>query len=178
MATTASEDVVLREIRPEDACSGLSLGDASLTPLKTFLRKSARRYHKECLAKTYVFATKPPQERIVAYISLNCSVVEVDGGQPEIEDYAYQDLPAVKIGRLAVDRRNQKNNLGRDLVAMAIALARSEIMPRVGCRFLVVDSKKDSIGFYKKCGFRLLDTENNTKRENPVMFLDLWKLGH
>jgi predicted N-acetyltransferase YhbS len=175
LAKAASQDVVLREIRPEDACSGLSLGDPSLTPLKTFLRKCARRYHNECLAKTYVVLVGAP-EKIIAYISLNCSVIAVEGGQPEVQDYDYQDLPAVKIARLAVDQRHQRKKLGFDLVAMAIALTRGEIMPKVGCRFIVVDSKKGSVDFYKKCGFTLLDTENNKKRSSPVMFLDLWKL--
>ena len=179
MATeAASQDVVLREIRPDDACSGLSLGDEKFTPLKTFLRRSARRYDAECLAKTYVFVTtgEGGKEKIVAYISLNCSVIEVDAEQPQVEDYSYEDLPAVKIARLAVDQRFQRRDLGTDLVSMAIALTKGEIMPRVGCRFLIVDSKQDSVKFYEKRGFRMLDTPANKASDNPVMFLDLWKL--
>ena len=49
-------------------------------------------------------------------------------------------------------------------------------MPHVGCRFLTVDSKQQSIKFYEKRGFRLLDTEHNKQQENPVMFIDLAKL--
>lgn len=155
MATkdAAKAELVLREIRPDDSCSGLSLGAEAFTPLKTFLRKSAKRYHAECLAKTYVFSTSGEAEKIVAYISLNCSVIVVNGGQPQVEDYHYQDLPAVKIGRLAVDNRYRGKDLGRDLVSMAIAITKGQIMPRVGCRFLVVDSKKESIAFYESAAF-------------------------
>lgn len=177
MATAAaSQDVVLREIRPEDSVSGLSLGDQQFTPLKTFLKKHARRYHTECLAKTYVFAAQTKPEKIVAYISLICSQIEVSGGQPAVKEYEYSDLPAIKIARLAVDIRNRGQDLGSKLVAVATAIARDSVMPHVGCRFLVVDSKKDSVRFYEKCGFRLLDTSNNRKRSSPVMFLDIWKL--
>jgi GNAT superfamily N-acetyltransferase len=172
----ASQDVVLREIGPEDSVSGLSLGDQEFTPLKTFLRKHARRYHKECLAKTYVFVTQAKPEKIVAYISLICSQIEASYGQPEVEEYEYGDLPAVKVARLAVDSRNRGQDLGSKLVAVATAIAKDNVMPHVGCRFLVVDSKKGSVKFYEKCGFRLLDTPNNKKRSSPVMFLDLWKL--
>jgi len=172
----ASQDVVLREIRPEDPVSGLSLGDPQFTPLKTFLKKHARRYHTECLAKTYVYVTQGEQEKIVAYVSLICSQIEVSSGLPEVKEYEYSDLPAVKVARLAVDSRNRGNDLGSKLVALATAIARNNVMPHVGCRFLVVDAKKDSVRFYEKCGFRLLDTPNNRKRSSPVMFLDLWKL--
>jgi GNAT superfamily N-acetyltransferase len=172
----ASQDVVFREIRPDDSVSGLSLGDAEFAPLKAFLRKCARRYHKECLAKTYVYATTDVPARVVAYVSLICSQIEVDGGLPAVEDYQYKDVPAVKVARLAVDHRYRGNQLGKKLVSVAIALAKEQVMPHVGCRFLVVDSKSGSVEFYKKRGFILLDTENNKRRPSPVMFLDLWKL--
>lgn len=177
MATAAaSQDVVFREIRPDDSVSGLSLGDAEFTPLKAFLRKCARRYHTECLAKTYVYVTTDDRPKVVGYISLICSQIEIDGGHPAVEDYEYKDIPAVKVARLAVDHRFRGNALGKKLVSVAVALAKEQVMPHVGCRFLVVDSKKGSVDFYKKRGFTLLDTENNKRRASPVMFMDLWKL--
>ena len=48
-------------------------------------------------------------------------------------------------------------------------------MPHVGCRFLVVDSKRDSISFYQKGGFVLLDTVSNHSDQHPLMFFDLYK---
>jgi len=38
-----------RELHPDDVCTALSLGDAGFTPLKTFLRKEAKRLHKDNL---------------------------------------------------------------------------------------------------------------------------------
>jgi GNAT superfamily N-acetyltransferase len=174
---TASQDVVIREIRPDDSVSGLSLGAAEFAPLKAFLRKCARRYHTECLAKTYVLVTGGDQPKIIAYVSLICSQIEVDGGHPSVEDYDYKDLPAVKVARLAVDQRQRDHDYGSSLVALAVALATKQVMPHVGCRFLIVDSKKGSVDFYKKCGFTMLDTENNKRRSSPVMFMDLWKIA-
>lgn len=48
-------------------------------------------------------------------------------------------------------------------------------MPHVGCRFLVVDAKRDSVGFYQKSGFILLNTDSNYVDEHPLMFFDLHK---
>lgn len=116
------------------------------------------------------------RNKIVAYVSLICSQIEVDGGHPEVMDYEYKDLPAVKVARLAVDHRFRGKDLGSKLVAVAVALAKTHVMPHVGCRFLTVDSKQESVEFYRKMGFTLLDTPTNRKRDFPVMFLDLWKL--
>lgn len=127
------------------------------------------------MAKTYV-AVVGEKPKIVAYISLICSQIEIDGGHPAVKDYEYKDLPAVKVARLAVDHRYRGTDHGSNLVALAIAMARNQVMPHVGCRFLIVDSKKGAVDFYKKCGFTLLETENNKRRSEPVMFMDLWKL--
>lgn len=62
------------------------------------------------------------------------------------------------------------------MVDFAVGTAKDVICPAVGCRFVVVDAKKQSIGFYEKCGFTLLDTDDNRSRQSPVMFLDLHKV--
>jgi hypothetical protein len=49
------------------------------------------------------------------------------------------------------------------------------LCPAVGCRFVIVDSKKSSVGFYEKQGFTLIDTKENRGRSEPVMFIDLHK---
>ncbi|MGX5830130.1 hypothetical protein [Mesorhizobium sp. 43Arga] len=45
--------------------------------------------------------------------------------------------------------------------------------PMVGCRIAIVDRKTQSIGFYEKCGFTLLDMPENRDIEHPFMYLDL-----
>lgn len=96
----------------------------------------------------------------------------------EAEDvsYPYLQYPAVKIARLAVDRRARGRNIGTDFVSLAIAITQEEVAPVVGCRFLMVDAKIDSVGFYGKAGFTLLDTPTNLARDEKVMFIDIHKL--
>ena len=50
-----------------------------------------------------------------------------------------------------------------------------ELVPRVGCRFIIADAKQEAIEVYNKIGFSLLDTEKNLEKEEPIMFLDLYK---
>ncbi len=88
----------------------------------------------------------------------------------------YENLPAIKIVRLAVDKGIKKLGYGSSLVALAISIALDDIMPRVGCRFLITDAKTESVRFYEKTGFTLLNTEQNKSAEHPLMFIDLHKL--
>ena len=93
--------------------------------------------------------------------------------------YPYSHFPAVKIARLAVDRRLQGLGLrlGSRLVDLALGISKDVISPAVGCRVLVVDAKSQSVGFYERCGFRLLDTAANRGRDDRIMFVDLMKLN-
>lgn len=41
----------------------------------------------------------------------------------------------------------------------------------------MVESKREGVEFYEKCGFTMLDTPENEQRSEPVMFVDLSKVG-
>lgn len=50
-------------------------------------------------------------------------------------------------------------------------------MPHVGCMFVVLDAKQQSMKFYEKHGFRKVDTAENSRLEHPVMFVDIGRLA-
>lgn len=174
MAEQESEALELREISPDDKVSGLSLGDKAFLPLVMFLKKDARSHHQENVSKTYVFANGVTK-KVVAYITLICSQIELDRPLTGLDAYRHP-YPAIKIAKLAVNTEHRKQQLGRKLVSLAIAIAKGKVLPHVGCRFLAVDSHPLAIDFYDRCGFRLLETDTNRASKNPVMFLDLGKL--
>ena len=74
--------------------------------------------------------------------------------------------------RSAVTSKYRSYKLGRALVDFSLGRT-LEVSEVAGCRFVVVDAKRPSIGFYERCGFRMLDTEENRKRPEPIMFIDL-----
>lgn len=168
----------VRAIEPGDSIAGFSLGEARHTPLKTFLRKHAKAYHEQKLAYTYCVFEKG-RRAVVAYITLVCGEVvaelEAIPGSEGV-DYRYGQYPAVKIARLAVHGDYRAYKLGKQLVSLALGISKGVISAHVGCRFLMVDAKQDAIGFYSKCGFTMLDTDENRSRPAPVMFVDLAKV--
>lgn len=173
-------DLDIRLIEPGDRLTGMSLGDATFTPLKIFLQRHALEYERQSLSRTYAaFGVEPP--KVLGYITLVCGeVVTDDGDECLIQgvDYRYRQYPAVKIARLAVDKSLQRKvGLGTQLVDLALGIAKREVCPSVGCRFVMVESKQDAVKFYEKCGFTMLDTPTNKEREEPVMFVDLSKVG-
>jgi GNAT superfamily N-acetyltransferase len=168
-------EIDFRPIKPGDRLTGLSLGE-EFVPLKTFLQRKARKFEDKNLARTYAafHGTK-----IVGYITLVCGEVSVKDGDSnpiDEDDYDYKHFPAIKVARLAVDSKRRKFGIGRTLVELALGIAKDTICPAVGCRFVMVDSKKQSMDFYVKCGFTMLDTQENRDRDHPIMFIDLHKL--
>lgn len=172
--------VLIKQIEPGDSLTGLSLGDQKFTPLKTFLQKHAQKYEAQSLARTYA-AFRQDTNKVIGYITLVCGEVVAENGEagllpdPEL-DYRYDHYPAVKIARLAVNKNIAGQGLGKALVNLALGQAKQIVCPAVGCRFVVVDSKQDSVMFYSKCGFTMLDTEENRTRNAPVMWIDLNKV--
>jgi len=174
----AADEFQLRPLEPEDTFGSLKSGHEAFEPLKRFARKDAQKYEDANLARTYVIKDLG-HDRVAAFITLVCS--EVRSGEPLLNGaqdpaFPYEYYPAVKIARLMVDNRYRgERGFGRTLVDFALGIARTEICPAVGCRFVVVDAKKESVGFYEKCGFTAVDTAANKALSEPVMFVDLHK---
>ncbi len=167
----------LREIQLGDVLGKFSAGKEQFAPLKMFLIKDAWKFHEENIAKTFVLTdAKEAPGRVYAYITITCSAIELEEEQRPAEPARaskYPTYPAVKIARLAVDSAMRRCGLGGQLIAWAIAHVKDKIMPHAGCRFLIVDSKQESISFYEKFGFMLVDSEDNKQANNPMMFIDL-----
>ena len=167
----------LRQLQPDDDVSDFRLGEEKYRPLQAYLEQSAKRFHKRNLARTYVLGSD--QKQIVAYLTLVCGEVELQAGGSSVGEransYRYRSYPAVKIARLAVDERYRGNDLGKMLVTLALGIAKDQICPAVGCRFVTVDAKVDAVKFYERLGFSFLETEQNRQRPEPILFIDLYK---
>lgn len=94
--------------------------------------------------------------QVAAYYTLSAASVPLVDLQPEETKHLprYPTLPAVRIGRLAVDQRFQKRGLGTALLADA-ALRTLQAPPAVPA--FLVDAKNDgAVAFYERYGFRVL----------------------
>lgn len=175
------QEYTFRLIAPGDNLAGLSLGSEAFVDLKTYFKRHAHEHHVRGFAKTYgAFAQNSPK-KAVGCITLVCGEISVnDVGQADgLSSFHYDHCPAVKIARFAVDSKHRKKGVGKALVDLVLGVVSEFVSPRVGCRFVVVDSKRESVSYYAdRCGFTLLDTEDNRKRKAPIMFLDLLKAGN
>jgi GNAT superfamily N-acetyltransferase len=168
-----------RQIQPGDRVRWLSLGDESFWPLKSFLQKQALDFHQQNIAKTYVLVEESSSSKVWGYMTLMCSEVTLSDSHLQATlpttAHSYKTFAAVKIARLAVDKRLQGCGYGTQMVDASICLVKDKIMPVVGCRFLIVEAKLNAIHFYQKEGFTLLNTPQNQHSKHPLMFLDLHK---
>jgi len=170
------EKVILRELQQDDQVN-ISLGK-DYVALKNFLKQKAKDYHSKNLAKTFVIVHEDNKKKVLGYVTLVSSQITLTGidNPKDIGEYPYKDYPAVKIARLAVEQCYRSNGLGKLLIGWSIAVSKTKIMPFIGCRFLVVDSKPCAIAYYERNGFTLLNSADNKQSEHPLLFIDLHKL--
>jgi len=90
--------------------------------------------------------------------------------QDEMDSYPYHKFPCVRIARLAVDKRFERRGIGRFLLSVAIGKAVS-VSNEIGCRYITVDSKPESLGFYEKHNFKIVNKYRHSTY--PKMYLDM-----
>jgi GNAT superfamily N-acetyltransferase len=176
----ADENIIIKKLETADLdqVSRFRMEHDEDKPLEIFIRRDARKSAAANLTQTYV-AKVEGDRKVIGYISIMCAEVALERTY-EIADkigadcYEYQ--PAIRISRLAMANGWGRRNIGRQLVETAIGVVLVSIVPNAGCRFMILDAKPKSISFYKRMGFRLLDTPENHEKPTPLMFLDLRNL--
>ena len=121
--------------------------------LDEWLRRLAGQCERRGLAKTYV-AVEQGQRRVCGFYAISTHHV-AHGALPseQAKGLPHMDVPAVLLGRLAVDRASQGQGLGRHLLLDALARI-SRISRQIGVRAVEVDAIDDRArGFYRKYGF-------------------------
>ena len=124
-------------------------------PLDTYLKQLARQERDRRVTQCYVL-TPEDSRTIVGYYTLSALSIQPDSFPPEFTKRypRYETLPAVLLGRLAVDQRYQGRRLGNALLYDATEKA-VDSTARVGAVALVVDAKDDRArSFYERFGFR------------------------
>jgi len=146
-------------------------GFESTSPeLNEFLKEDALKNQEELISKTYLYCYS---NRLVGYVTFTTDIVKKKDVQEEEHiEIQYKEYPAIKIARLAVDKRYKRRGVGRFLLLAAVGKA-LKISEEVGCRFITVDSKQESTGFYKKNLVVLNWSEDTKKKKYPTMYFDV-----
>ncbi|MDO9516777.1 MAG: GNAT family N-acetyltransferase [Methanosarcinaceae archaeon] len=137
------------------------------------MKDDSLRDQKNLITKTYLSFSN---EVIIGYFSMLADTIQVQAidGNDGIDGYPYKKYPCIKIARLAVDKRFERKGVGQISLLAAIGLALS-VTEIIGCRYLTVDSKPESVGFYEKFGFKIVDKYRSS--DYPKMYLDMHLYG-
>jgi GNAT superfamily N-acetyltransferase len=140
--------------------------------LNDFLKNDALPDQEWMVSKTYLCCWK---KSIAGYMTLVTDTLEVrvideDDG---IKGYPYHKYPCVRIARLAVNKIFERKGIGRFLMLAAIGMA-LDVSGMIGCRYITVDSKPESIGFYEKHGFKLIEKYRDS--DFPKMYLNMYPI--
>lgn len=139
-----------RSLRPDDDVARFDCGRGELND---WLRKRALRSERERDARTYV-SCDLDSGRVVGYYSLSAFSVVRSTTPGALSRNAPDPIPAVRLGRLAVDQEFQRARLGTSLLWDAVHNA-TTAAGRIGLRAMVVDAlDEDAAAFYARHGFR------------------------
>ena len=139
-------------IEPLDKRHDRSRFNSGIEALDIYLRNLAGQDLKRDVASVFV-AVKPDTYEICGYYTLAAgSIPYVSVSADERKGLPkYESLPAVRLGRLAIDKNHQGRRLGEFLLYDAFKYAASQ---SIAWKFFIVDSKDHAINFYLKFGFK------------------------
>ncbi len=115
--------------------------------LNIFLKKYAiQNQYRYMVGVTYVITKK---NLVLAFITLSASSIKkhtLNAKKP------YEDIPVLRVARLAVDKAYQNKGFGKKLLKFALLKA-LKLKEEFGCVGIVVDVKEEAVKFYEKFGF-------------------------
>lgn len=90
----------------------------------------------------------------VGYFAVSMNVIELGklSTDEKIKGTTPRRYPALLIGRMGVDKKYRKNGIGAFICDFCRGLG-IQLSNQVGCRYLTLQTTKDKIYFYEKCGF-------------------------
>jgi GNAT superfamily N-acetyltransferase len=140
--------------------------------LNEFVKEDALTYVNGKISVTYILSNK---DNAIGFFCLSNDSIEIKGKAKTTLIKAgkrQKTYPALKIGRLGIDKRYQGKGFGSFIIkhTLGLALTHSE---KIGCRYVTVDAYNRDIplSFYSRNGFQKLTKDNG--KENVPMYLDL-----
>lgn len=144
-----------RPIEATDNSTDFDSGEASLD---RYLTDRALANHLGDLARCYV-CVDGETGKVLGYYTLSAVAVERTGLPGKVRRNAPNPVPAVLLGRLAVDVMAQGSGLGGFLVRDAI-LSTLAAADRIGVRVMLVHALHEhAVAFYERLGFKRSPTD-------------------
>jgi GNAT superfamily N-acetyltransferase len=169
--------ITLADLQIEDADHqkfNIDVFDCSDSDLNEFLKTDCSRYKTERLSHTKIALY---EGRIVGFIAIladSISLIEEERKWLIQKDIKGHQAPALKVGRLGVQKEFHGQGVGKALMRYSVGVAhRMNSELSVGCRFITVDAYPASIAFYERLGFIKSQHKLYKKRKSPNMYYDI-----
>jgi len=134
--------------------------DSGEPALDDWLRRYAGQNRRRDTAATWVITT--PDDRVVAYASLAMTAIDRSTAPGPVGKRAPDPVPALLLGRLAVDHRHHRLGIATALVAHVLATA-AELNTKAACRAVVVTALHDRArAWWERLGFHPFDPDDPT----------------
>ncbi|HEX8640084.1 MAG TPA: GNAT family N-acetyltransferase [Allosphingosinicella sp.] len=141
----------------------LDVFDCGKAPLNDFVRRRALKNEGRA-SRTYVVNATIGEHAgsVIAYYTLAAGAVALDALPKKLSRNMPNPIPAMVLGRMAVDRNHKGKGLGRAMLQEA--MRRVMIAAReVGARALIVHAIDDeAVTFYTQYGFQVFPTGSRT----------------
>ncbi len=171
------ENIQLRRLGENDIVSQFDCGDEDLND---FILTDASLYFKVRLATSYVLQDGD-NGNVIGYFSLahdRISLTDFPSNsaynrfrkQFFAQGKMFKSYPALKICRLATDKKYHGEGIGAMIINMIIASYRND--NKAGCQFITVDAYRDALPFYYKQGFVPLSKEDE-ESDTRLLYFDL-----
>ncbi|HEX5852543.1 MAG TPA: GNAT family N-acetyltransferase [Solirubrobacteraceae bacterium] len=126
--------------------------------LDEWLRRYAGQNRRRDTAATWVIADV--DEAVVAYATVAMTAIDRSAAPLSVARQAPDPVPALLIGRLAVDQSHSGLGVGTALVAHVLATA-VELNAKAACRALVVSALHPAArGWWEYLGFQRFDEQS------------------
>lgn len=146
--------------------------DCDDSDLNDFFHNDSHEYQNSLLSKTFCWSN---QQEVVAFVSIFNDNVELKSTKKKKKFPGEKHMPyypAVKIGRLGINKKYQKKGLGSQVLSFLKYFF--IIKNKTGCRFLTLDAynKEQVTKFYCKNNFSFMTT-NDKNDDTRAMYYDL-----
>lgn len=136
-----------QRIKPEDKIDDFDCQESSLN---NWLKKRALKNDLEDASRTYVVCCG---DRVVAYYSLHLGCIKHSEALGKIKRNLPDPIPAIVLGRLAVDINHQKQGIARALIK-DMFLRSLQVADLAGTKAVLVKSLNEKVlSFYQSFGF-------------------------
>ena len=132
--------------------------DSGSEELDIFLKCFAHQNDKSGVGRTFVGFSN---NQVVGFMTLCSGSIAFNQLPSEMnKKLPRYPIPAIRIARLAVDKRYQKQGFGKEFLEYCFEKV-AAIANLIGVKLVIVDVKDETFGFYKHYGFVSLPTKPN-----------------